>query len=385
MAALPDEIAGLTRIINVAPDENVQPLAGVAAITVKRPIYTLSEATEMDRVKVLTAMTAFGRSTSANLTQWKSWILSYYSIAFPGLGGKMVAMNPVEYELLELPATTLRNWLQAFVTIDSSAEADPTVDLEALIHFPDEDIQPMDNDLAASIDLNGVYGYAALLLFLCGKTINARNRSAIASTRPKRLMESVDMPNAVYYMTGTGRISDVGHEAITKAWGQAEGPREVAIDHLARMHAQPTQTTPYRIMSNMLGLMKFSGYGYVKLIDRLITNCPWVTEMASIRGDYLAYRESTLRLANVTGYMIPYYKLARGSRCELFRRRSMNALIAIAAHFAAQTEDTMKNFVIGAGHAAIIEEFTRVAAAHGLELRAVVMTTDDNVNTAAVI
>jgi len=314
---------------------------------------------------VLAIMTMYGRSVDPEISRWKSWVLSYYAIAYPEIAEVAVSRNPREYYSTVLPDAVVTKWVTSFNSVNDHPDYDYTERIDTFDSFP-ELVNPILNaDVVSSNDLTGLYSYAALLMFLAGKLITAQNRSAIVAKRPKALMDEFQVSRSEYILSGDGRIGDAAHVLIHSAWTASVDPRIAIVNHFAT--AMGAASTPYRVMSHMMKLMRMNGMNYVNLILRFLEAFEDdLINLPQLRSDIRAFKDSASRYETIDPILRPFYKFAYGNECTIFRRRDMDALVACAIVYAANTADTVSNYRIGSGYSNVLKRVEQIASAKGI-------------------
>lgn len=359
-----ERIAGIIEATSHAKP-SVTP-GNLKAAVIKTKVFYLPDDTNLQtRSIVLSTMTLFGRSKDGDVRRWKTWLLSYLCMCYPELVEIAFRRNPREYTLEPIDPMYVTNWQESFDQVDESEEEDVTA--EALAHplFPEIDGILVDAELVGCNELDGLYCYASLLLFLAGKSITQLNRNAITTKRPKALMDEFQTHGSAYILTGKGRIGDNGHQLVHAAWTASVDPRIEIVEHFAQ--AMGVSATPYRIISHTMRLMRLNGMNYVVLILRFMEAFKeHLKDIPQLRSDIRAYQDSAARWVSIDDSIRPFYKFAYGNECTIFRRRDMSGLVACGIVYGSSTSETLKNYRIDAGYSALINQVAKIASLHGI-------------------
>lgn len=355
----------IQKILSEGHHAKTRPTAALKASAIVTPVFKLpDDVTLKVRTSVLTVMTAFGTSSDTTASSWKSWLLSYLCMAYPEVSDLVTFRGTDEFRVVELPALLVSNWTSVFDNIANEVEGAEKTILPCEM-FPELDNPELSFELICCNELNGLYCYAALLMFLCGKTISDLNREAITVKRPKALMQEFQTADSAFILTGAGRLSSTAHSSLNSAWTAIADPRISIVEHFSQAIGEGK--TPYRIMSQVMKLLALTGMNYVKLIIRLLEAAPFVTTMPALQADLRAFKESVARLSVIQPHFRPYYKLAYGNDCTIFRRREMPGLVSIAIVYGSTYNETLKNYRIEAGYGTLLQKFQIACRENGLE------------------
>nr|QJW70352.1 RNA-dependent RNA polymerase [Erysiphe necator associated negative-stranded RNA virus 21] len=332
------------------------------------PVFYLdSSATERQRKAVMLCMTLCGRCTDDRPTSWQSWVLSWSALCFPELIQQYQANTAaVDYKYEKFSPAFVENCVSAIAAqMDEDTAGDQFVAFPS--GLPNAALVPVTIELAEALDLEALYAYYAMVVFIMGKSITQDNISAITTRRPDALIRKRSLQQYAYILTGAGQIHPDHFKHIQSGWIRSTQLRIVTVKLLARMNASPGRSEILDVVCVNMEMLKNSGQSYLFYIHELLTACPWAIELPSLRSPYYHYCIMVLELVSAEEYLRPYYKLMMQDASKTIRRRDIEPLIAVATFFAAQTRTTMNQYRIDQGTLPTVIAFRTAALKRGYE------------------
>lgn len=338
-------------------------------------VYTMPPGLDPDtRLSVLSFMTGYGRSEDDIPSKWASWTLTYLCCCFPEFKDQIIRQNAREYKFEMLPKTYINAVKEAIMTaqeIEGSATADEKYSKAVArivkpSRFPDIDHNDLNFPpvLAAAAIVEPIYGYASLLLFLCGKKITDKNMVTITERRPQNLIDTYSIDeDAAYPLIGEGKMESTAHQMVHQAWITYAAARIAIMTEIAAFGAG--QTLPQRVVHTVTKLLEYSGMQPAFFIHRFLQAFPEAATYSCIRPSLNAYASSIREVASAAAHLQPYYKLIHGDGTRAFHRNSIMALSACAIAYEKYTSPSMRNFVLGEGANAALAMFDGEAISRG--------------------
>lgn len=322
------------------------------------------------KLTVLAYMTSYGRSDDASPSRWGTLMYSYLVLAFEEFQGCIERQNHREYVFKPLPA----EFIEAVLALANAAEVYEEPEaynavvasvpaMEKFPHIPINDTY-FPGELAATLTIPAVYGYAALIVFLAGKRINEKNKVTIITRRPKNLKDAHQITDeAAFYLDGDGKMSDAAHMHFHQAWISHYHARVAVISEIARFGA--LDTTAQRVVFTLSKMLQFAGMQQATFIHRFLQAFPHCINYACIRPSYNAYVASLHEVASAPQHLQPYYKVLYAEGTRAFHRTSILNLSACATVYERHTQSSMDNFDLGEGATPAVAMYDAEAAARG--------------------
>nr|WKE35260.1 hypothetical protein [Plasmopara viticola lesion associated mononegaambi virus 2] len=349
-------------------------LVSVAEGIVKRLVvyhWPRKNITDQAKLSVLAYFTAYGRSESISPSAWATWAFSYVTLAFEQMQGLARAQNDREFEYRPLPY----DFIEAIVTLENACEdydEHPEVYAQAATrvpHLPNIPDMPSNEEtfppeLAATVTIPAVYGFAALIIFLAGKRINEKNASTITERRPMNLVNAYQIPDpATYCLTGDGKMGLTSHPYINQAWVTYAPMRIAVISEVARFSAG--RSLAQRVVYTLVKMMEYSGMQQGTFIHEFLQARPEAVNFSCTRPSYNAYATSLREVASAPAHLQPFYKLIHGERTRAFHRNSILILSACATAYKKAITPSMINFQLGDGATPAVNMYDAEAASKG--------------------
>lgn len=333
--------------------------------------YTLpADAGFTVRVRLAATWAMFGASKSLLVISWATWLLTYIEMMYPGT-------VPVStgYVRKEFPDGFLRQVEEVFDTTKSlakaaawgkggnlvSADKQDEVDAVSVDEVPmrgfSRGVEPVHphGSLAASTQTEALFGHFGLVVYLASKTVTDTNRIAITERRPAAI-ERAHLLGRVPILTGARKLSAEAHTYIRAAWDFVPEVRFSAMQRFSglRVSGASREDTAF---TNVFALMKFSGMSHAGLIHRFLVACPWSIEIGQLRPSIASYAASARAFEDIDPSFMPYYKIAMGSKTDLFKRSDMAPLVACALHVEALLTPTLKGFYADPAQDGVVRMF----------------------------
>lgn len=340
----------------------------------KLPIYTWpSGVSNDDKLAVLAYLTAFGQTEDDSPRAWSCWAFSYLVLCFPEFQQAIGRINSREYEFVKLPV----EYIHFIVQVSHRAEEregsgedreynQMASQIPVLANFPD--VRPSATsyppELAACELVTAVYGYAALIIYLCGKKINEKNSVAITDKRPQNLIDTYKIDEqAAYILKGEGAMSSAAHAFVNQAWVTHAAVRAGIITEVATFAGGAT--LPQRVVYTVAKMLENSGMQPAYFIHRFLQAFPRCASYSCIRPALNAYASSIREVAAAPPHIQPYYKLIQGEGTRAFHRNSILMLSSCAVAYEKYTSPSMRNFNLGEGATIALAMFDAEATRNG--------------------
>lgn len=332
------------------------------------PVFYLTTAcTDRQRKAVMLCMTLCGRCADERPASWQSWVLTWSALCFPELI-KQYQDNAasVDYRYEPLPDAFIQSCEAAV-----AAQLNEETAGDAFVTFPSElpnaAVVPVTIELVEAINIEALYAYYAMIVFIMGKSLTPENVSAITTRRPDALIRKRSLHQYAYILTGAGQIHPDHFKHVQSGWIRSTQPRIVTVKLLARMTASPSRSEILDTISVNMEMLRNANQSYLFYIHELLTACPWAVSLPSLRSPYYHYCRMVTVLASVEEYLRPYYKLMMQDAAKEIRRRDIEPLISVATFFAAQTRTTMNQYRINEGTFPTVIAFRTEALKRGYE------------------
>lgn len=342
------------------------------AMTKKIPIYKRPEHATDKQIKCfLVHMTLCGRSTDDRPHAWQTWVLTWSLVLFPDLLTTLTnERSLIDHDVHDIPDDILVACEENVTRFHGSApHEDQFMTLPSA--FPIISTVPLNVDVCiACKDIEGIYAYYAMIVFVMGKSLSPENVSALASKRPDALMRKRKLFASEYILKGAGRIKSENYSNILAGWVRSDRPRITIVKYLAKLAAVGERSTVFDPIVINMDMLRNSGQTYIYHIQNLLVACDWVLEIPAIRAAFRSYALIVAELARQEDWFRPFYKMAMQDVSKTVRRRNIEALIGVATSFAAQTQKTMNKYRISEGVMNVVAEFNRLAREKGLNFAA---------------
>lgn len=327
------------------------------------PIYRLPDQPDAGLVnKIGAILMAHGNSQSEDILQWQSWVLSFLCLGFPAFATTFTREHLSEYSIVPYP----NEFLHSVQTVCNNLVADPNLN-----HItPSIDSFPAPNGLIGieyynCADIDGLYGYLALIVHLMGKQITAGTRDVMEVRRPKSIIDTFSCADMAYVLNGPGKLGRKAHNMIHTAWSASDRPRQIFIEKFCKYRWSSERAV--RIVFLMFGMLEYSGMQSAAFIHALLVACPWViNEIPLLAPAFTFYEASMIAFANAEADFRPYIKLYHGNASHIFHSKALQDLNAVACMWLTSVLPSMKDYETVGGEAAK-KAFSDLLKAKGLE------------------
>jgi len=336
------------------------------------PVYYIGPGVPEDEARdILTVMFLYGRSTSSKIKDWQTWVLTWSCCCFPQLVPKFRAMRSAEYLIAPLPDTFTNDVRTAMAQL----AADPGAKIAAPLfpHFPGTSAT-LSWEYYNCGNLEGIYGYYALMVHLMGKKIDASTRDAITTRRPGNIIDTFRCASSSFVLRGPGRIGDTGHDMIRNAWDLSTAPRKVIIEEYSLFASVDDQTA--QIVNLMFRMLEYSGMQPSLFIKDFLSACPWaIPNIPALAPAYDVYVNSVFAFSSLDPTLRPYTKLFHGNNTRIFHAKSMQDLTALAVDWLSVNNDSMTGYTAPGGDK-VKAAFWKLAQAKGIDVNTGAINTD---------
>jgi len=313
----------------------------------------------------MTILTLCGRCTDKRPVSWQTFVLTWSVLAFPELVKHFEDdSTSVDYAYVKFDEDFVAQCINAIMQQGSEDTAG-----DKFITFPgglpNAGLLPVTPNLAEAGNLEALYAYYAMLVFVMGKSLAPENVVAISSKRPDALIRKRQLHDYAFILTGPGQLLPDNYKHVQSGWVRSTSHRISVVKHLARLNASPNRSEILDSVSVNMEMLRNSGQSYLFYIHELLTACPWAVQIPSLRSPYYHYVKMVNALQAQEEYLRPYYKLMMQDAAKDIRRRDIEPLIGVAAFFAAQTRKSMNQYRINEGVLPTIAAFRSLAAEKG--------------------
>lgn len=380
---LPDVGDVLEELIPLDTGRDAVPKFSTSAIKSNIVIYHLGKShTETQYKLAMTALTLCGRCDDDRPQSWQSFVLTWSVLCFPELLEKFKADgNSVDYTYQEFSPDFLESASTA-IRQHAAEDAPDETFIAFPPHLPDASAVPVTAELVHAAVIEGLYAYYSMLVFIMGKSIGSDNLTSMSTQRPLALIRKRMLQRCEYILIGDGKPLTDNYRHIQSGWIRSTRPRIVVVQHLAMLTASENRSESLDTICVNMDMLRNSGQTYMFYIHELFTACPWCVEIPAIRAAYYHYVRIVKVLAGQPTWFRPYFKLAYQDSSKVVRRKDIEALISVAAFYAAQTRKTMSQYRINMDTLPVVHAFRKLAAAKGFSFEEITnqQTTEVNVN-----
>jgi hypothetical protein len=363
---LPAVGAVLEELIPTDATRETAPKFVTSAIKSSIVIYYLpKDATETHYKIAMAAMTLCGRCEDERPASWQSWVLTWSVLCFPELLDKFKNDgSAVDYSYQPFP----ENFLDSATSAIRAHAADDAPS-ETFVVFPPSlpaaSTVPMTSELVYAAEIEGLYAYYSMLIFIMGKSIGSDNLASVSSQRPLALIRKRMLQKCEYLLIGEGKPTTANYRHIQSGWVRSTRHRITVVKHLAMLNAADNRSESLDTVCVNMDMLRNSGQTYMFYIHELFTACPWCIEIPAIRAAYYHYVRIVKVLAAQPAWFQPYYKLAYQDSTKVVRRKDIEALISVAAFYAAQTRKTMSQYRVNMDTLPVVTAFQKLALSKG--------------------
>lgn len=370
-------LAGLPALADIlnqaAPiDDTNSQLPNLSFTSVRQNIviyYAPAHITQGQIRAVWTALTLCGKADDDRPQAWQTWVFSMAALAFP----EMVTMirgdsAAIDYVLTPLPETFIASAVDAirYHALDNG-------ELDTFVTFPDclpdASTQPHTKELAAASEIEGLYAYFAMIVFLLGKSVGPENTGSITDKRPNAIIRKRNLESCAHILTGSGKVPIVNYGRVKSGWARSTRPRLHLIRLLAGLVATEQRSEIFDPVVINMTMLKNANQTYLFHIHDLLRACPWTLEIPAAAAAFTNYARMIRELHGQPEWFRPYYKLAMQDSSKHIKRRGLEALIGIATAFAAQTNPGMTKYRIPEGSLHLVAEFLALGRSKGMTFR----------------
>nr|QVU39968.1 Nucleocapsid [Magnaporthe oryzae mymonavirus 1] len=331
--------------------------------------------TSEEQLAVLAYITTHGRSQSESPSKWARWTLSYICLCFPEMEAAISRETTREHKFVPLSDEYVKAIMALSRLADEETESLPSgqsgysravQEVPVIEEWPEvpQQVEYFAPDLFACQSVEAVYGYASLLLFLCGKKINDKNKITITQRRPQNLIDTHGIhESAHWFLLGEGQMGDEAHRMVNLSWTKYAKARVAIIKVVATFGAG--DSLAQRVVYTVSKLLENAGMQQARSIHNFLQAFPQASTYACIRAALNAYALSIAEVVQVPAYLQPYYKLIYGENTRVFHRASVLPLAACAISYEKNFSPSLQNFTLGDGASSAIAMFDAEATARG--------------------
>lgn len=330
--------------------------------------YLPTSATDRQRRAVMAILTMCGRSNDDLPSKWQSWVITWSCICFPELVQTLRENHAmVDYHYEEFSPGFLDECISAIMAQGNEDTAGKTF-VTLPPGLPNVTLLPVTPELASSSTVEGLYAYYAMVVFIAGKSIGPENVQAISTRRPMAIIRKRDLQISEYILVGDGKMSSDNYKKIQGGWVRSTQPRIVIIKHLAVLAAADNRSEILDPIKVNMDMLRNAGQSYIFYIQELLISCDWCIDIPALRAAYYHYSKMVHVLTSQPVYLQPYYKLMMMDQTREVRRKDIEALIAVATFFAAQTRRTMRQYRVNEDTRSAVLAFQEMARQRGLTM-----------------
>jgi len=366
-----DVFAIQNKLIPIDGAKSSAPRFVTKALTTKTDIYVMPHGSSRQDIGIMmAAMTLCGRGSDPSPTKWTTYVLTWSCLVFPELIEEIRgSANGSDYNIVFFPDIFIESVRQA-VSDQKKAETAGDKFLTFPSGLPEATLVPLNGTvLAACMNLEGMYAYYAMLVFILGKNISAETIVAIGSKRPDALIRKRGLTNSAYILTGDGKINSENYRKIQSGWIRANVPREIIITHLCVLKASEQKPEIFDPIVVNMDMLAHSGQTYIYLIHTFVDSYSWaLVEIPILRAQFQHYVRMVNLLARQPRHIQDYYKLIKQDTDKNFRRRDVEILAACAVYVEGQHRKTMKGYRVSTEARPTIALFQQRAKERGIHL-----------------
>jgi len=328
--------------------------------------YLPMAATDRQRRAVMAVMTLGGRSSEPTPSKWQSWVITWSCLVFPELIAELKNdALAVDYQYEEFSATFVTECVDAVMAQGSARTAGDKF-VSCPTGLPTTTLIPFIVDIVAAASGEGLYAYYAMIIFIMGKSLSPQNVQSISSKRPAAIIKKRSLNAAEFILTGDGKISPDNYRKIQSGWVRSTRPRIHVVKHLATLVASPNRSETLDPIVVNMDMLRNAGQSYIFYVHELLVACDWCIEIPALKSSFYHYARMVKILAAQQDWIRPYFKLMMQDSTKDVRRRDIEALIAVATFYAAQTRKSMKQYRISEDARPVIIAFKELAAKKGI-------------------
>lgn len=363
---LPDLKDTLTSLVPLNEGRDKAPRFNTLAIKNRIVIYHLTSAHTEKHVKAaMAALTLCGRCDDERPAAWQSLVLTWSVLCFPELVDTLKNdSTSVDYTFSVLSDDFLNSASEAMKAHAQESE-DTFVSFPS--NLPDASTVPVTAELVAACQVEGLYAYYAMLVFVLGKSLSPESMVALTTKRPSALIRKRMLENCEYILVGEGKPAMDNYKRIQSGWIRSTRPRISIVTHLANLVSADNRSESLDTICVNMEMLKNSGQTYMYYIHELFVACPWCLTIPAVRSAYYHYVRIVKTLAEQPEWFRPYYKLAYQDATSIVRRKDIEPLIGIATFYAAQTRKTMSKYRINNDTIPLVQAFHAMAQEHGVK------------------
>lgn len=320
-----------------------------------------------------------GKSDLSIRVKWRSWILSWTSLCFPSITESFTGRATATYEAVVLTTSQiqkLQSIYRLYKAIGSDGADKEEFDdefKEIMSHDSEESttesafpllpsIKTPDfiGDLQGSVEIEGIYGYYSLILFLAGKNINDANRQGITTRRPLAIERKYSMVGTPS-LTGPLQMGNTAHEQVNAAFTAMTVARKAIFEKVAHF-SSATGNRSIEVVATTTRLMHYSGMSHVLIIDTFLSSFPHAEKAPVLQGALSYYHSSLNALIATQPVYRPFFKLMHGDTVRVFNRKDVESLIAISVSRLKTTQPTLLQYNVPETTTEIEAQFRRFEA-----------------------
>jgi hypothetical protein len=328
--------------------------------------YFADGMTDREKRCVLAALTLCGRAADIRPDSWQSFVLTWSFCCLPDLVS--VCRNDttiVDYVFEPFSREFIDSCVEA-VMAQAVEETAGEKYLYFPAHLPNASTVAMTPDIVDASQVEGLYAYYAMIIFIMGKSLSPTNIAAISKNRPDALMRKRTLEASRYILTGEGKIDPGNYRFVQSGWIRSTRPRIAIVQQLAKLNASEGRSEIFDSISVNMDMLKNSGQSYVYYINELLIACPWCLHIPALRSSYAYYVRMVNVIASHPVSFQPFYKLAMQDAAKTVRRRDVEALIGVSTFYAAQTRKSMNLYRVSEGILPVVKAFRLLAESHGI-------------------
>lgn len=327
------------------------------------PIYRLPDnSADGLTIKIGAVLMAHGTSASTKIIEWQSWTLSFLCLCFPAFAEVFREKNLSEFTVIPYPDEFLLAVMRVCDNIVANPELQYVVPTIVGLPTPSTLFGSATYNCA---DIDGLYGYFALVVHLMGKQITESTREVIETRRPKNIMDTFMCNEMGYVLSGPGRMSRTAHTMVHAAWSASDHPRQLFIERFCLYRGNSERSV--RIVFLMFGMLEYSGMQSAAFIHALLDACPWViSEIPLLAPAFTVYEASITAFAEASPDFRPYIKLYHGNASQIFHSKALQDLNAVACMWLTSVLPSMKDYKTVGGDAAK-QAFSDILKVKGLK------------------
>ena len=312
-------------------------------------VYKLPENPQEGLVnQISTVMMVHRTSLSVELEEWQTWTLTFLCLCFPMFGRIFSENHLSEYKMETYPD----RFIEEVIVVCDDIVRNPKLAFATLTFdgFPTP-ASLVNIDFYNCADVDGLFGYFALVTHLMGKQITDMTRAVIEKRRPQIIIDTFSCKRIAFVLTGDGKLGKTAHTIIYTARSASDAPRKIFIKKFYK--SRGVNSCPVRIVFLMFGMLEYSEMQSATFVHTLIDTCPWIiADIPLLSPTFTVYQELIEAFTSVDKDFAPFLKLYHRNASQIFHSKALQDSNTIACMWLSFVLPSMKDYKTVGGDAA---------------------------------